>query len=455
MEATTPLTAAEPALFDPADEIALYPQEDPEEARRCRILLMHRLEPQDAAGMLVTTLLGPVRAWEIVSGQKDLTRPESEAITREAPFEAVSITGQAWTAARSRWAARAEGPDPEQVLASMARRGAWLAIPEDSDWPDGLAQIGVEQPLGLWGLGDRAGIGTPVERSVAFVGCRDASSYGRSVTAHLAGDLAADGYAILSGAAFGIDAAAHRAALAAGPREPATVAYLACGIDRVYPSAHRELLGQIAERGLVLTEVPPGGSPMRHRFLQRNRLIAASAAVTLVVEARWRSGALNTANHAGRYGRVVGAVPGPVFAAQSVGCHRLVREEGAELISTAEDLRRILTDLSGPALDPLAEPGEEQRERAAIALTPGEEQLTGEQRVRLERQRAVDGLSQEQRVAFDALPMRRPAPLERLVAAAGIGPRQLMPLLGQLERMGLAQKEQEGWRVAASETFRG
>lgn len=146
------------------------------------------------------------------------------------------------------------------------------------------------------------------------------------------------GWTIVSGAAYGIDGMAHRAALACDGN---TVAVLAGGVDRFYPTGHDELLGRIAEAGVIVSELPVGSAPTKWRFLQRNRIIAAIAQKTFMVEAGHRSGSLNTAGHALAIGRPVGAVPGPVTSVASAGRHRLIREHGATLITTAEEVNEL------------------------------------------------------------------------------------------------------------------
>ena len=158
-----------------------------------------------------------------------------------------------------------------------------------------------------------------VDRSVAIVGSRASTAYGEHVAGELGHQLAERGWTVVSGGAFGIDAAAHRGALAA---EAPTVAVLACGVDRPYPAAHGALLHRIAETGLLVSEWPPGAAPHRHRFLVRNRLIAALTRGTVVVEAAARSGAQATARRARKLGRQVLVVPGPVTSAMSVGLPR-------------------------------------------------------------------------------------------------------------------------------------
>ncbi|AHH20375.1 putative DNA protecting protein DprA [Nocardia nova SH22a] len=232
----------------------------------------------------------------------------------------------------------------ERDLDLMARIGGRLITPDDPEWPQwrllGLTQLDPVRdadaavPLALWVRGPLS-LQHYTEQSLAVVGARCSTGYGEQATAELAGGLAALGWTIVSGAAFGIDGTAHRAALAAGG---STVAVLACGIDRPYPAQHERLLAEIAETGLVVSEYPPGATAYKHRFLARNRLIAALSEGVLVVEAGSRSGARNTAKWARRLGRPALAVPGPITAAASVGCHRMIRDREAILVTGIEDV---------------------------------------------------------------------------------------------------------------------
>ena len=175
---------------------------------------------------------------------------------------------------------------------------------------------------------------------MAVVGSRSATTYGAGVAAELAAHVAGEGVTVVSGAAFGIDQAAHRGALAArGP----TVAVLACGVDRAYPAAHRDLLTYIAETGLVVSEAPPGCAPTKLRFLSRNRIIAAVSLGTVVVEAAVRSGALNTANWATSVNRILMGVPGPVTSAPSEGVHELLRSKDAALVTRGADVLELVS----------------------------------------------------------------------------------------------------------------
>ncbi|HEX6917030.1 MAG TPA: DNA-processing protein DprA, partial [Phycicoccus sp.] len=183
--------------------------------------------------------------------------------------------------------------DLDALAYAVRYRGVRVLVPGDVEWPEALDRH-ESPPYCLYVLGE-TDLAALAERAVAVVGSRAASDYGLRVAAELGEGLADRGWAVVSGGAFGIDAAAHRGALAAdGP----TVAVLACGVDVAYPRAHEALLREVGRRGSLVSEVPVGSAPYRHRFLARNRLIALLARATVVVEAGVRSGALSTAREA-------------------------------------------------------------------------------------------------------------------------------------------------------------
>lgn len=200
-------------------------------------------------------------------------------------------------------------------LAPLEAQGVHLLCPGEPGWPGQLDDLGQARPYALWVRGT-ADLRDLCGQSVAVVGSRAATAYGTHMCAEITTGLAADGWVIVSGGAYGVDATAHRAALACGGR---TVAVLACGPDPAYPREHGVLLDDIASQGAVVSEYPPGMPPARHRFLLRNRFIAALASGTVVVEAAARSGSLVTARHAGDLDRQLMAVPGPVTSAMSAG----------------------------------------------------------------------------------------------------------------------------------------
>ncbi|MET7902066.1 DNA-processing protein DprA [Streptomyces sp. NPDC005355] len=205
-------------------------------------------------------------------------------------------------------ALRADRLDPAADLAVIAGRGGRFVCPGDLEWPGQLDDLGDSRPVGLW-LRGPASLRMWALRSVAVVGARACSDYGAHVASTLGAGLAERGWVVVSGAAHGVDGAAHRGALAAGG---ATVAVLASGVDVPYPRGHTELIERIAEQGLVLGELPPGGHPSRSRFVLRNRVIAALTRGTVVVEAQYRSGSLVTARRAGQLGRFTMGVPTPL-----------------------------------------------------------------------------------------------------------------------------------------------
>ena len=250
---------------------------------------------------------------------------------------------------------------------------------------------------------------TQYRGEVAIVGARAASGYGEHVAAELAGDLAAAGAVIVSGGAYGIDGAAHRAALGV---EGDTIAFLAGGVDRAYPAGHQQLLRQIVESGAVVSEPPCGAAPTKWRFLARNRLIAALGQATVVVEAGWRSGSLNTAGHAAALGRPLGAVPGPVTSASSAGCHRLLREYDAQCVTSAAEVREMWGVL--PA----------QVERGE-AIDPDQVRL-------------LDAMSSRSRISETELARR-----------SGLSSDRVRELLGFLDLEGTVSRDERGWRRAA------
>lgn len=241
------------------------------------------------------------------------------------------------TQAVERWMPRLLLPDVRRALTQAARFRVQLIAPAGEHWPVGVDDLGAHAPLALWVRGQLPALAA-LDHSIALVGARAATGYGDHVTMEASAGLVDRGYAIVSGAAYGVDGMAHRAALAS---KGTTVAVLAGGVDRFYPSGHDALLTRIVESGAVVSEVPCGVPPTKWRFLQRNRLIAAMSQATVVLEAGWRSGSLNTAGHASSLGRPLGAVPGPVTSAASAGCHRLIREYHAVCVTNADEMAEL------------------------------------------------------------------------------------------------------------------
>jgi DNA processing protein len=304
-------------------------------------------------------------------------------------------------------------------LDAAAAVGARLVIPGDDEWPLQLDDLGwgLADCLGLWALGRRSVL-EMTERSIAIVGTRVATDYGLAVAADLAEGLAEAGWTVVSGLAFGIDGAAHRAALAAGGP---TVGVLACGVDIPYPQGHRSLYRRIADEGLVLSEHPPGAAPQRPRFLVRNRIIAALSLGTVVVEMAARSGAKSTAVHAGRVNRHVMCVPGPITSPTSAGCHQFLREhpEAALVTRVAE-----VIELCGH-MGELAEP------------------VRGPASVR-------DRLGPAVARVLEAVPVRRHATVERIARTALVAPKVVEAALAALEAAGLVASSGDGWAMTTA-----
>ena len=246
--------------------------------------------------------------------------------------------------ALGRWRIRLPHLPGDGQIAAVCRDGIRLVCPADPEWPGGLDDLGPARPYALW-LRGHADLRLACARSVSMVGSRAATGYGAHVAGEIAADLGERGWVIVSGGAYGIDAAAHRGALATGA---VTIAVLACGVDYPYPAGHAGLFADVTAQGLVISEWPPGRHPARLRFLTRNRTIAALTCGTVIVEAGERSGALNTARHAAELGRPLMAVPGPVTSAQSAGCHRIIREWGATCVTCAGDIIEMLSPLGAP-----------------------------------------------------------------------------------------------------------
>ncbi|MDJ0316157.1 DNA-processing protein DprA [Arthrobacter antibioticus] len=397
------------------------------------------MEPSDLPGLALIQVLGPQEAMALIA----TSAWSSSAVERQIT-EILGFAGtERWTGlaeALGRWRPRLGDVAPERDLATIQRLGGNLLIPEDTQWPRALEDLELNAPIALWcrGKGNRI---PPQSSCIAVVGSRDSTSYGANVSAEITSSLVQRNFTIISGGAYGIDAHAHRGALSAAMpvpltrhtegrtvtvendpanEQPPTIAVMAGGVDRFYPSGNEDLLRSIADRGLVVAEVPPGTNPTRYRFLQRNRLIAALCGVTVVVEARWRSGALNTAHHAEALSRVVGAVPGSVYSANSAGCHRLLKEGSAVCVTDAADI-------------------------AELAGVMGEH-LVSEPLV---QEALYDGLCTQDLLLLDALPLRAATTLEKLCVVAGLSAATVLSGLGRLEALGLAERLAGGWKRQA------
>jgi DNA processing protein len=314
-----------------------------------------------------------------------------------------------------RYRARLGSLDVEADLRRARAAGTRLVVPGDPEWPVVLDDLGPRRPVALWvrGPADLAGL---CERAVAVVGARACTAYGEHVAAELAAGLCDRGWTVVSGAAYGIDGAAHRGALAA---DGGTVAVLACGVDVVYPRGHDALIGRVAAAGAVASELPPGSMPSRRRFLQRNRLIAALSRGTVVVEAALRSGAANTAGHAAALSRPVMAVPGPVTSASSAGCHELLRTRDAALVTDARDVLDLVGRLGVDDSPPRRGP-----------------------------ERPEDGLGDAEQLVWDVLPVARARDPVTLAGETGLPLPGVLRALALLVAAGLAEDVGGRWRKA-------
>jgi DNA processing protein len=228
---------------------------------------------------------------------------------------------------------------PKQVRDELEKSGITYLIPEDIDWPAQLNDLAVP-PIGLFVKGN---IEVLSRQSLAIVGTRNPTPYGIRAAQEFAAGFVDREWAIVSGGAYGIDSAAHKGALVA---EGVTIAVTASGLDIPYPAGNQRLFEEIIENGAIITEYLPGVLARPHRFLVRNRLIAALSKATLVVEAAFRSGSLRTARDAAELARPVMAIPGPITAPTSEGCHRLIGERSAELVTSIADAHELITSLT-------------------------------------------------------------------------------------------------------------
>ncbi len=369
---------------------------------------------------------GELRAWAYLSRVAEQPCAQLAALVRrEGPAEAAERIrrGAVDPALARRTEARRDLDCAREDLDLLARLGGRLVTPADDEWPHlvwagfgGAPLRDLDQgrpPLALWAVGP-ARLDVVAERAAAVVGTRASTAYGAHLAAELSSGLVERDVAVISGGAFGIDGAAHRAVLAA---DGLTAAVLAGGVDVLYPAAHSALLHRVGRTGLLVSEYPPGVRPARHRFLTRNRLVAALSSATVVVEAGVRSGAASTAAWARALGRVVCAVPGPVTSTSSAGCHALIRQ-GAELVTRAEEIVEII-GRAGEFAPDLPRPTD-----------------------------PLDGLTDIQLRVYEALPGRGAHTADQIAVAAGLPPTSVLGPLAMLEIAGLVQCAEGRWRLA-------
>jgi DNA processing protein len=365
----------------------------PDGERLARIFLTRVIEPGDeVAGR-----------WLREHGAEEVARR-----LRESGERLPGVTDKRWTGLL----ARAVGADPRRDWAAAREAGVRFVCPGTSEWPAQLDDLGDARPVGLWVRG-RPSLRIWALKSVAVVGARACTEYGAYTAATFAAGLAERGWVVVSGGAYGVDGAAHRGALGAGG---ATVAVLACGVDRPYPRGHSQLIGRIAAQGLVIGELPPGDHPTPSRFIVRNRVIAALTRGTVVVEAAHRSGSLVTVRAAQRLGRFTMGVPGPVTSGLSAGVHELLRGEAvlvtdaADVVELVGDMGELAPDRRGPVLPrDLLEPGA----RRVLA----------------------------------ALPARRAASVSEVARGAQTSQDDAVGRLYELRSLGFVERHGDGWKL--------
>lgn len=455
--------------------------------RVIRADLSRLVEPGDLLAGLAVECFGPAHLHALITSEHAPSVSERQSLAEAGESAGLGPRQRDLRVGLGRWSTRCGQLHGAADIAVMNRLGGGVLTPEDPAWPQQLRDLGPLAPVALWfrGDGEESGHASLARlpgphRTVAIVGSREITDYGVRVTAELTEELVRAGLCVVSGGAYGVDAAAHRAALRAGAqrdarsapgtatptrmsseenaRTAATLAVMAGGLDRFYPAGNENLLRDVAAQGLLLSEMAPGSAPTRHRFLQRNRLIAALGMVTVVTEARWRSGAQSTAHHALTLGREVGVVPGSIFSASSAGCHRLLRETPAQLVRDASDVLSLVTGGVPPRLASGERPGSSVPDKAVpestgpnMASIPGsaaapirparQPELTSAD----EQKHPEDGLNEAQRLLFDALPRRGLSTPSKLSAVAGLPLPKVLAELTRLQRSGHARDVNGQW----------
>jgi DNA processing protein len=407
-----------PTAGSGAMSLADAPTAPLDEQKLARAALTYLAEPGDPALGALLAICDPA---EVLAGNK------AGMVPGTGPGCDSPQTRAAMQRAMARWQARLPGLPGDDEFIAACHDGLRLIAPGDPEWPAPLDQLGQARPYALWSRG-QADLGSAWPRSVSMVGSRAATGYGAHVAGEIAADLGEQGWVVVSGGAYGIDAAVHRGALAT---HGTTIAVLACGVDQPYPAGHAELFSYIAAGGLVLSEWPPGRHPARMRFLIRNRVIAALTCGTVIVEAGERSGALSTARHAANLGKPLMAVPGPVTSAQSAGCHLIMREWGATCVTCAADVIEMLSPLSAPAQD--VHPG---TPRAASPPAPAGPSGP-----------AWDDLDTDSAKVLDALPTRGGAGPASIAVESGLDLDAVLRCLGLLAACGFIERCDGGWRL--------
>ncbi|OKL50125.1 DNA-processing protein DprA [Boudabousia marimammalium] len=375
-----------------------------------RMIWSSILEPPDRVAYRLISAYGAAAALGVCARSLD-SRDQQSLLAKKLELPADNLRN-----AMERWKPRAAACQLQRMEDGAARHEIRFLCPRDPSWPQQLSDLGEDAPIGLWLRGK-----IPQGMPVSIVGARIASNYGETVARDFAYELNSAGSVIVSGGAFGIDACAHQGALAANGN---TVAFMAGGLDRLYPADLFELHQRIISTGAVVSEFPPGARPARWRFLSRNRLIAGYSATTIVIEANIRSGALNTARTALKIGRPVGAVPGPIHSQLSSGTNQLIRD-GASLVSRSEHI----VDLMAQSAQTLLPYSLLQTDVIAGVDTAEAGEMTA-----------------SQRRVYDALPPHGAGITpERISVATGLAPYEALGLLGQLELCGRVKQTGAQW----------
>jgi DNA processing protein len=374
------------------------------EERRARVALSFLANPGDP---VLGAALRVIPAAEILATATGSGSGEAKLASQaETPALAGAIR---------RWRDRLGEVPSTARLAAWQQSGLRLVMPGDTEWPSQLDDLRDAAPVLLWVRGT-ADLRFACLNSVAMVGARAASGYGNHVSLEMAATLAENGVGVISGGAFGIDASAHRGALAA---DGLTVVVVAGGLNYAYPQGHAELFRAAAAQGALVSECPPDERPTRPGFLIRNRIIAALSRGTVVVEAAVRSGALNTARHARELCRPVMAVPGPVTSEQSAGCHELIREYGAMCVTCARDvIEHVEPSAAGPEAGP--------RRGPAVPR---------------------DLLDPAARAVLEQVPARGGRGPASIAVGAGVDLDTAVRCIGQLAAAGFIRRCDSGWRL--------
>lgn len=389
------------------------------------------IEPNDFVATALLELMSPAELLKLIQREDSYPVALKSSVDGLLGYHPPADAAQDLKVALTRWRKRLGLSNPKAALEAAARVGGGLLIPADPRWPRQLADLSLGRPLCLWWRAANPELleFQELSHNVSIVGSRDASDYGDQVTFDLGRTLALKGCTIVSGGAYGIDASAHRAALSVEDwpyQNPPTITVMAGGIDRLYPSGNSNLLNLIIARGVLISEVPPGTTSARFRFLNRNRLIAALSRLVIISEARHRSGALNTASHAVELGRDVAAVPGSVFAPNSAGCHRLIAEGSAALLTCPQD-----------ALSMVGEQVQQNRHDAPSL------------------QRPVDTLNRDEAMVYDIMQFTKGMVVDEISARSGIPLIKTLRAINRLESLHMASTDGMTWKLVRQTSKRG